>query len=243
MAFAFVSSTSFYNNTAGLTTINHALNGAPVKGNLLIGIVTSVGSATGCTVSDPSNGTWLPLGVWNLGTGSLATVNGQAFYVPAAVPVAATVTLTLSGGTGTISIQIKEYSYSDYLVPDGGPSYTQQSSAANVATTGTITTTGASDLVIAAMMAVTAPPSTVGAGYTARNDTNAFDIAAGTGGHDWNATEGDLLEDKLGAAAGNQTATFGTPGATDLSKAVITAFSTKPYRGWTSPTVGPSSRI
>jgi hypothetical protein len=83
-----------------------------------------------------------------------------------------------------------------------------------VAAVSGLTTTGATDLVVADCLGVD-NTCAAGAGFTGRNDTNAYDAGALRFGQDFFQVTGQLLQDKVGVAAGAQTATFGTGTATD----------------------------
>jgi hypothetical protein len=77
-----------------------------------------------------------------------------------------------------------------------------------------LTTANSSDLVFADCLAVNSQCK-AGSGYTGRDDTNAYDAAARKSGNDFYGRTGQLIEDKVGVAAGTQSATFATGTATD----------------------------
>jgi hypothetical protein len=65
---------------------------------------------------------------------------------------------------------------------------------------------------------------TAGSGYTGRNDINTYDVAGGKLGNNFFGHTGQLIEDKVGIAAGAQSATFGTGTTTDSVILGLVAF-------------------
>ena len=145
------------------------------------------------------------------------------FYIAALATGAApeNCVLTISAAVHFMFWEYAEYSYTGTLSSlDGTPQYSNTAASGSVATISGLTTTGSSDLVFASCLGVTSTCS-AGAGYTARNDTNACEdgtsgnCVGGAAGANLNTSIGSLLEEKTGVAAGAQTATFATGGATD----------------------------
>jgi hypothetical protein len=136
------------------------------------------------------------------------------FYVPAAASAATTVTLTISSAVAFRAFECSEYSYSGTVALDGTPQYSTTRASSSVATVSGVTTSNASDLVFAGCLGVDTT-CTAGTGYTGRNDTNAYDAAAKTYGNSFVGKTGQMMEDKVGAAAGAQSATFRTGTTTD----------------------------
>lgn len=185
---------------------------SPVKvGSLLIALVIWNPSTT-VSLSDPNNGTWTPIGSPGVATGSLAGFFSQFFYIPSAVAGSTTVT-----GTGTAAfaeIYVAEYSYSGTLSIDGTPSNTMVTSVAGVSTSGTVVTTGASDLLFAASMVEDSTCNGAGTNFTARDGVN------------WNNLNGGLAGDWTTAPVGSRSAGFTQNGATDAVLMGIVAFMT-----------------
>ena len=215
--FAYVngSVTGAFNFTASGTTISVPLHQTPGAGHLLICAATWESATATASMSDPNNGTWMPVGVATTGIGILSGYRGQTFYVPSAVTASTTVTLTVGSAGGFLAFECAEYSYTGAIPSlDGTPQYSTTSAAGSVATINGLTTSSSSDLVFADCLAVYTA-CTVGTGYTGRNDTNAFDASTGGFLHDFFSKTGQLIEDKVGVPSGAQTATFGTGTATD----------------------------
>jgi hypothetical protein len=137
------------------------------------------------------------------------------FYVPSAVNASTTVTLTTSSAVQFRAFECAEYSYTGTISsPDGTPQYSTSPASGGVATISGLTTSNTSDLVFADCLGVDTT-CTAGSGYTGRNDTNTYDVAGGNFGNNFYASTGQLIEDKVGIAAGAQSATFGTGTTTD----------------------------
>ena len=97
---------------------------------------------------------------------------------------------------------------------DGTPQYSTTRASGGVATVSGLTTSGPSELIFAACLAVDSTCS-VGTGYTARNDANAYDVATGRFGTSFVGKTGQMIQDKVGVPAGAQSATFKTTKSTD----------------------------
>jgi hypothetical protein len=142
----------------------------------------------------------------------------QNFSVFSSGGGADTITVTISSATTFISFLEDEYSYTGTLSGfDGTPVLAGITPSGGVGTTPSVTTTNASDLLWATCPFASAT-CTAGAGWTARNDTNAcqFDTGTCVNGNDYNGTLGQLNEDKVGVAAGTYTATFASSGTADV---------------------------
>jgi hypothetical protein len=132
------------------------------------------------------------------------------FYVPSAVSGSTTVTLTISSSVAFRAFECSEYSYTGTIATlDGTPQYSNTPASGGVATISGLTTTNSSDLVFADCLGVDTTCS-AGTGYTGRNDANTLNAASGLFGNSFFGLTGQLLEDKVGVAAGAQTATFGS---------------------------------
>jgi hypothetical protein len=159
-------------------------------------------------MSDPNNGLWTAIGSPKTGIGTLAGYRGQMFFVPSAANAATTVTMTIGSSVAFRAFECAEYSYTGTISSlDGTPQYSTTASSGGVATVSGLTTSGSSDLIFADCLGVDTVCST-GTGYIVLDDTNAT-VNAGTGQSFRNWT-GQEIEYKVGAAAGAQSATFGT---------------------------------
>ncbi len=166
------------------------------------------------TMSDPNNGTWLPLGAPTAGLGNLYAYSGQVFYVPSAVSASTTVTLRISTSVVFRSFECAEYAYTGSTISlDGTPQYSATPASGGVATISGLTTANSGDLIIATCLAVDTGCAG-SSGYVIRNDPNTYDVANNTFGHDFIGYTGQLIEDKI-ASAGTQSASFGTGTSTD----------------------------
>jgi hypothetical protein len=192
------------------TTLSVPLHQNPGAGHLLICAATWQSSTATASMSDPNNGTWTAMGAAKTGVGSLSGYRGQMFYVPTAVNAATTVTLTISSAVVFRAFECAEYSYSGTIATlDGTPQYSTTAASGGVATISGVSTSNSSDLVFAGCLGVDTT-CTAGSGYTGHNDTNAYDVSGGKFGSDFLGYTGQLIEDKVGVAAGAQSATFGT---------------------------------
>jgi hypothetical protein len=217
---------------AGATRCAYNLHVNPTAGHL--GVVSVEWSSTTATASFActNNGAWTAIGSPKAGAGGQAGNSGQLFYIASMVAGAGPelCTLTISSTVSIILWEYAEYSYSGTLSTlNGTPQYSNTAASGGVATISGLTTTGSGNLVLAACIGVDST-CTVGAGYTARNDTNACQgvgsaasCGGGSTGHDFNGETGGLLEEKTGVGAGAQTATFGT-GTTDAVILGLVAF-------------------
>jgi hypothetical protein len=194
-------------------TLPIALHQSPGAGHLLICAATWASATATAVMSDPINGTWTPIGAARTGVGDLASYRGQMFYVPAALNAPTTVTLTLGSAVGFRAFECAEFSYTGILALDGTPQYSTTPAAAGVATVGGLTTTNASDLLFAGCLAVDTTCA-VGTGFTALDDTNTSFKDRGLTGQSFKAGTGQLIQFRVGVAAGAQSATFKT-GVTD----------------------------
>ena len=140
--------------------------------------------------------------------------SGQMFYVPSAVSASTTVTLTISSAVAFRAFECAEYSYTGTIALDGTPQYSTTPASGGVATISGLTTANSNDLVFAACLGVTTN-CTVGSGYTELNDTNTYDVTSGTFGNSFVGLNGQMIEYKVGVAAGAQSATFGTGTSSD----------------------------
>jgi hypothetical protein len=216
--FAYVNgSVSGVYNASGTTstTLSVALHQTPGAGHLLVCAATWQSPTATATMSDPNNGTWTAIGVAKAGVGSLSGYRGQMFYVPSAVSASTTVTLTISSAVAFRAFECAEYSYAGTIAAlDGAPQYSATPSSGGVATVSGVTTSNSSDLVFADCLGVDTTCA-AGSGYTGLNDANTFDAGAGSYGANFWGLTGQLIEYKVGAAAGSQSATFGTGTASE----------------------------
>jgi len=186
----------------------------PGAGHLLVCAATWQSSTATASMSDPNNGTWTAIGAPKTGTGNLSPVRGQMFYVPSAVNASTNVTLTLSSSAVFRAFECAEYSYTGTLSLDGTPQYSTTPASGGVATISGLTTSNASALVFADCLGVDTTCA-VGSGYIGRNDANTYDVSSGTFGNNFFGGTGQLIEDKVAAPAGAQSATFGTGTTSD----------------------------
>jgi hypothetical protein len=227
--FAFIagSATGCYVLSAS-TTCSYNLHVNPTAGHLgwiMAQWESNVGTPTfSCT----NNTSWTAIG----SSVSDGTFRGQMFYIASLAGGAApeNCTLTINTSVNFLFWEYAEYSYSGTLSSlDGTPQYLATTASGGIATINGLTTAGSSDLVIGACIGV-ATSCTAGAGYTARNDTNACqggsgggNCGGGTTGQNLNSVIGSLIEEKVNVGAGAQTATFGT-GTTDGVMLGLVAF-------------------
>jgi len=224
--FAYVngSVTGVFGNSASGSTLAVALHQNPGAGHLLICAATWESSTATASVSAPNNGSWTPIGVAKAGTGSLTGFRGQMFYVPAASAASTTVTMTIGSAVVFRSLECAEYAYTGTVAAlDGTPQYSTTRASGGIATVSGVTTSNASDLVVADCLGVDTTCSG-GSGYSVRNDTNAYDFVSKTFGNDFLARTGQMIEDRVGVAPGAQSATFGTGTATDNVILGLSAF-------------------
>jgi hypothetical protein len=80
-----------------------------------------------------------------------------------------------------------------------------------------------SDLVFAACLGVTTT-CTTGSGYTGLDDKNTFNVTSGSFGNSFVGLNGQMIQYKIAAAAGAQSATFGTGTANDDVTLGLVAF-------------------
>jgi hypothetical protein len=199
-------------NTSGSvsTTLAVGLHQNPGAGHLLLCAATWQSPTATASMSDPNNGAWKAAGSPKPGTGSLTGYSGQIFYVPAAVGAPTTVTLTISTAIAFRSLECAEYSYTGSISsPDGTPQYSTVPASAGVATVAGLTTSNSSDLVFAACLGVDSTCA-AGTGYALHDDTNSLNAGNGTMGNSFLAHTGQAIEEKVGVAAGSQSATFKT---------------------------------
>jgi len=114
------------------------------------------------------------------------------------------------GATGTISF-------------DGTPQYSTTPASGGVATISGLTTSNSNDLAFAACLAVDTT-CTAASGYTLLDDSNTYDVTSGTFGHSYVGLNGQMIQYKVGVAAGAQSATFGTGTASDSVILGLVAF-------------------
>jgi PKD repeat protein len=210
-------------------TLSVALHQAPGAGHLLVCAATWQSATATAAMSDPNNGTWTPIGSAKTGVGGLSGFRGQMFYVPAAANAATTVTLTLGSAVAFRAFECAEFGYTGTIATlDGTPQYSATPAAGGVATVSGLTTTNAGDLVFADCLGVDTT-CTTGAGFTGLDDTNTVYKDRGGVGSFLSGT-GQLIEFKVGVAAGAQSATFRTGTSTDnviLGLAAATAPATQ----------------
>jgi hypothetical protein len=216
--FAYVTgSVSGVYNASGATstTLSVALHQTPGAGHLLVCAATWQSSTATATMSDANNGTWTAIGVARTGVGSLSGYRGQMFYVPSAVHASTTVTLTSSSAVAFRAFECAEYSYTGTIgTLDGTPQYSTTAATGGIATVSGVTTSNSSDLVFADCLGVDTTCA-AGSGYTGLNDANTFDAGGGSFGANFWSLTGQLIEYKVGVAAGAQSATFRTGTTSD----------------------------
>ena len=201
-------------STSG-STLSVTLHQNPGAGHLLLCAATWQSSTASASMSDPNNGTWKSVGSPKTGIGSLSGFRGQMFYVPSAVSASTTVTLTISSAVQFRAFECAEYSYSGTISSlDGTPQYSTTPASGGVATISGLTTSNASDLVFVDCLGVDTTCA-AGSGYTGVNDNNTYDAGSGSFGNSFWGITGQMIEHKVGVAAGAQSATFGTGTATD----------------------------
>jgi len=205
------------------TTLSVTLHQNPGAGHLLVCAATWQSSTATASMTDPNNGTWTAIGAAKTGVGSLSGYRGQMFYVPSAVNTSTTVTLTISSAVLFRAFECAEYSYTGTIALDGTPQYSTTPASGGIATVSGVTTGNSSDLVFSDCLGVDTTCA-AGSGYTGLNDANAYDtVLGGYVGNFWNRT-GQLMEYKVGVAAGAQSATYGTGIATDNMILGLVAF-------------------
>ena len=176
------------------------------------------------TVTGSVSGNFTAIGSPKVGTGTLAAYSGQMFWVIAAGG-AETLKLVTTSAVNFSAVETTEYSFTGSIsAVDGTPQYANVTSIASVATISGLTTSLANDLVWAACIGTDGVCS-AGAGYTGRDDASAWQwtgtcVAASP----FSTITGARIEDKVNVAAGAQTATFGTTGATDNNILGLVAF-------------------
>jgi hypothetical protein len=202
-----------WGSTSG-TTLSIALHQNPKAGDLLLCAATWQSPTATASMSDPNNGTWKAIGVAKPGIASLAPYSGQMFYVPSAVSASTTVTLTVSSAVSFRAFECAEYSYSGTIAFDGTPQYSNTPASKGVATISGLTTSNSNDLVFAACLGVTTT-CTTGSGYIGLDDKNTFNVTSGTFGQSFVGLNGQMIQYKVGVAAGAQSSTFGTATSND----------------------------
>jgi hypothetical protein len=210
-----------FGTTSG-TTLSVTLHQNPRAGDLLLCGANWQASAT-ASMSDPNNGTWKAVGTATAGTGGESGMTAQMFYVPSAVSASTTVTLTISSPAAFRGFECAEYSYTGTISFDGTPQYSTTPASGGVATISGLTTSNSNDLVFAACLAVDTS-CTAASGYTPLDDPNTYDVTSGTFGHSYVGLNGQMVQYKVGVAAGTQSATFGTGTATDSVILGLVAF-------------------
>jgi hypothetical protein len=210
-----------FGSTSG-TTLSVTLHQNPRAGDLLLCAANWQASAT-ASMSDPNNGTWKAVGSATAGTGAETGITAQMFYVPSAVSASTTVTLTISSPAGFRAFECSEYSYTGTISFDGTPQYSTTPASRGVAAISGLTTSNSSDLVFAACLAVDST-CTAASGYTLLDDPNTYDATSGSFGHSYVGLNGQMIQYKVGVAAGAQSATFGTGTATDSVILGLVAF-------------------
>lgn len=197
-----------------------ALHQTPGAGHLLVLFATWLDpGTTNVTVSDPNNGTWTAIGSKVAGSGgSIAGFSSQLFMVTSAVSSPTTITAVLSTAQTDLWWEAAEYSYTGTLSGvDGTQILSNLTASGSVATQSGLTTTGSSDLIWAVCANVDSQ-CTVGSGFTLRDDAASCIQWNGTSCASTGSFIGHVglgFEDEVNVAAGPQTATFGTGGATD----------------------------
>ncbi len=192
------------------STLSIALHQNPGAGHLLVCAATWQSSTASASMSDLNNGAWTAIGFAKAGVGSVTGYRGQMFYVPAAVNAPTTVTLTIGSAVGFRAFECAEYSYTGTIATlDGTAQYSTTPASGGVATVSGLTTSHSNDLVFADCLGVDTS-CTTGAGYTGLDDTNTSFKDRGQIGQSFLSGTGQLIEYKVGAAPGAQSATFGT---------------------------------
>src|SRR5262249_5389919 len=208
------------------TTLSVHLHQNPGAGHLLLCAATWQSSTATASMIDPSNGTWTAIGSASRGIGSLAGYSGQIFYVPSAVGASTNVTLTISAAVMFRSLECAEYSYTGTISSlDGTPQYSTTPASGGVATIGGLTTLNSGDLVFAACLGVDTSCS-AGSGYTLHDDTNSLNAGNGSLGNSFLAYTGQTIEERVGVAAGGQTATFAT--GTNIDNVILGLLAVRP---------------
>jgi hypothetical protein len=211
-----------WGSTSG-TTVSVALHQVPKAGDLLLCMANWQSGTATASMSDPNNGTWKPIGSAKAGIATNAAFSGQMFYVPSAVSASTTITLTVSSSLAFRAFECAEYSYSGTIAFDGTPQYSTTPASKGVATISGVTTSNSNDLVFAACLGVTTTCST-GTGYTGLDDKNTFDVTSGSFGNSFVGLNGQMIEYKIAATAGAQSATFATGTANDDVTLGLVAF-------------------
>ena len=211
-----------WGSTSG-TTVSVALHQSPKAGDLLLCAANWQSGTATASMSDPNNGTWKPIGSAKAGIATNAAFSGQMFYVPSAVSASTTVTLTVNSPVAFRAFECAEYSYSGTIAFDGTPQYSTTPASKGVATISGLTTLNSSDLVFAACLGVTTT-CTTGSGYTGLDDKNTFDVTSGSFGNSFVGLNGQMIQYKIAATAGAQSATFGTGTANDDVTLGLVAF-------------------
>jgi hypothetical protein len=209
--------------TVSGTTVSVALHQIPKAGDLLLCAANWQSGTATASMSDPNNGTWKPIGAAKPGVATNAAFSGQMFYVPSAISTSTTVTLTVSSAVAFRAFECAEYSYSGTLSFDGTPQYSTTPASGGIATISGLTTSNSNDLVFAACLGVTTT-CTTGSGYTGLNDNNTFNVTSGSFGNSFVGLNGQMIQYKIAAAAGAQTATFRTGTANDDVTLGLVAF-------------------
>lgn len=219
-AFAYVASsvTGCYNLNSTQTKCVYALHVNPSAGSLIFceaGWVDSGNTITATLTS--SNNTWTAQTRQNDSTNG---TSGENFVVLSANAGADTITLTLSASeSGFVGFECTQYTYTGTMTTLDPDNSTGNKIASVVASstgsiTGTASTTGSSDLIVASCNTSVSACTSAGTGYTGRNDLagacNYNGTSCASTNNDYGTTTGALLEDKVNVTAGSQTATFNT---------------------------------
>ena len=207
MALAFVQVNQTWPTTSATTTAL-AYSSNVTAGSLLWCIVYWNNTGVTCTVADGVNGSWTGIGTATVGAGGLASFIGKMFYFPNAGAGATTVAATFSSAVTRRGIAIHEYSGADTSSPLDQSAYVAVNSTG--ATTPTITTTNANDVIVAGCLAGTTTTGAAG-GYTSRATPGAWSgnetedqIVSATGTYGPNFTEGVANDNLVGIAAFKQ---------------------------------------
>ncbi|HKF03120.1 MAG TPA: hypothetical protein VKB49_12450, partial [Candidatus Sulfotelmatobacter sp.] len=212
-SFAYVNGSvtgAFNAGGGGSTTLSVHLHQNPGAGHLLLCAATWQSSTATASMTDPNNGTWTAIGSASRGIGGLVGYSGQIFYIPSAVGASTNVTLNVSTAVVFRSLECAEYSYTGTISSlDGTPQYSTTPASGGVATIGGLTTLNSGDLVFAACLGVDTICS-AGSGYTLHDDANSLNAGNGSLGNSFLGNTGQTIEERIGVAAGAQTATFGT---------------------------------